>query len=28
VREALGKLSRGASVEAWISQARKLVASK
>ncbi len=28
VQEALGKLSRGASVEAWISQARKLVASK
>jgi len=28
VREALGKLSRGASVDAWISQARKLVASK
>ena len=28
VREALGKLSRGASVEAWISQARDLVASK
>ncbi len=28
VREALGKLSRGANVEAWISQARKLVASK
>ena len=28
VREALGKLSRGAKVEAWISQARELVASK
>ena len=28
VREALGKLSRGAKVEAWISQARALVASK
>jgi predicted flap endonuclease-1-like 5' DNA nuclease len=28
VREALGKLSRVAKVEAWISQARELVASK
>ena len=28
VREALGKLSQGASVEAWISQVQKLVASK
>ncbi len=28
VREALGKLLRGAKVEAWISQARELVASK
>ncbi len=28
VREELGKLSPGAKVEAWISQARKLVASK
>ncbi len=28
VREALGKLSRGASVEAWISQARELAARK
>ncbi len=28
VREALGKISQGASVEAWISWARKLVASK
>ena len=28
VREALGKLSRGAKVEAWISQARELVAGK
>ncbi len=28
VREALGKLSRGARAEAWISQARDLVASK
>ncbi len=28
VREALGKLSRGARVEAWISHARDLVASK
>ncbi len=28
VREALGKLSRGVKVEAWISQARDLVASK
>lgn len=28
VREALGKLSRGAKVEAWIGQARDLVASK
>ncbi len=28
VREALGKSSRGAKVEAWISQARELVASK
>ncbi len=28
VREALGKLSLGAKVEAWISQARELVASK
>ena len=28
VREALGKLSRGAQVEAWISQAREFAASK
>ncbi len=28
VREALGKLLRGAKVEAWISRARELVASK
>ncbi len=28
VREALGKLLRGAKVEAWISRARDLVASK
>ncbi len=28
VREALGKLSRGARVEAWISQVQDLVASK
>lgn len=28
VREALGKSSRGAMVEAWISQAGKLAASK
>jgi len=28
VREALGKLSLGAKVEAWISQARELVAGK
>ena len=28
VRKALGKMSRGAKVEAWISQARDLVARK
>ncbi len=28
VREALGKLSRGTNVDAWIIRARKLVASK
>ncbi len=28
VREALGKFSRGASVEAWISRARELAARK
>ncbi len=28
VREALGKLSQGAKVEAWIGQAQELVASK
>ncbi len=28
VREALGKLSRGIKIEAWISQARALVAGK
>ncbi len=28
VREALGKFSRGAQVEAWISQARELAARK
>ncbi len=28
VREALGKLSRGAKVEAWISQAQELAARK
>ncbi len=28
VREVLGKLLRGAKVEAWISQARELAASK
>ena len=28
VREALGKLSRGAKIEAWISQAQELAARK
>ena len=28
LREALGKLSRGAKIEAWISQAQELAARK